>query len=209
MKKIFLFFFIFFLIQIFGLSSFAFDMEGISVHGYISQGYLKSDDNNFLASTDDGTFEFTELGFNVSKKFEKVRIAFQFLSRDLGEFGNNDIELDWTLGEYYFKDYLGLRIGKIKMPMGLYNQGRDVDMLRIPVLLPSSVYDEGSRDIYNTVQGAEIYGVFNALFVGELDYELFYGGTDVDVDSIYIKGKEEAVASVLPGSAATISAIDA
>ena len=209
MKKIFLSFLILFLIQIFAPSSFASDMEGISIHGYISQGYLKSSDNNYLASTDEGTFEFTELGFNVSKKFEKVRVAFQLLSRDLGEFGNNEIDLDWALGEYYYKDYLGVRIGKIKMPLGLYNQERDVDMLRVSVLLPSSVYDEGSRDIYNTVQGAEIYGLFNWPVFGELDYELFYGSTDVNVDSIYVRGKEEAVASAVPGSTAVIESIDA
>lgn len=209
MKRIFFAFCILFLVQISIQPSFAFDMEGISTHGYISQGYMKSDDNNFLANTEDGTFEFTELGFNVSREFEKIRIALQVLSRDLGEFGNNEVKLDWALGEYYFKDYLGLRIGKIKMPMGLYNQGRDVDMLRVPVLLPSSIYDEGSRDIYNTVQGAELYGIYNLSFIGELDYEIFYGSTDVNVDSIYIRGKEEAVAQGVPGSTATINSVDA
>ena len=209
MKRILQFFCILFLIQISGLTSFAFDMEGISTHGYISQGYLKSDDNNFLASTEDGSFEFTELGFNVSKKFEKVRVAFQLVSRDLGEFGNNEIDLDWALGEYYYKDYLGVRIGKIKMPLGLYNQGRDVDMLRVQVLLPSSIYDEGSRDIYNTVQGAEIYGAYSYPVIGELDYELFYGSTDVNIESIFVKGNEEGVAKGVPGSTAVINSIDA
>lgn len=191
------------------LPSFAFDMEGISTHGYISQGYLKSDDNNYLASTDEGTFEFTEIGFNVSKEFDKVRVAFQLISRDLGEFGNNEIELDWALGEYYYNDYLGIRIGKIKMPMGFYNQERDVDMLRVSVLLPASVYDEGSRDIYNTVQGAEIYGTFSQSFIGALDYELFYGSTDVNANSIYVRGKEDAVAAAVPAATAVINSIDA
>lgn len=195
---------LFFLILIHGGLVTADGIEGLSIHGYISQGYLKSDDNNYLAGTEEGSFEFTEFGFNVSKKFDKLRIGFQLLSRDLGEFGNNDIELDWALGEYHFKDFLGFRVGKIKMPLGLYNHERDVDMLRVPVLLPSSVYDEGSRDLVNTYQGVGIYGMQNISVMGELDYELYYGGADINIDSIYVQGREEAIMSRMPpGSSAT------
>ncbi len=186
----------------------AYDVEGVSIHGYISQGYLKSDDNNYLAYTEKGTFEFTEVGFNLSKDFDKLRVGLQVLSRDLGEFGNNEIELDWALGEYHYKDFLGFRIGKIKMPLGFYNQERDVDMLRVPVFLPSSVYDEGMRNLMNTYQGVGIYGVYTPSFIGELDYEFFYGSTNVDIDSIYVRGNETEIASFIPGSTAAFNSID-
>ena len=42
----------------------AFDLENewgtIDIHGFISQGFLKSDRNNFYAKTEDGTFRFNE-----------------------------------------------------------------------------------------------------------------------------------------------------
>ena len=121
----------------------AFSAADVDIHGFASQGYLKSDDNNYLANTEDGTAEFTEVGINFSKEFDQLRIGLQLLSRDLGDYGDNEIYLDWAMGDYRFNEMLGIRIGKVKTPVGLYNQERDLDMLRIPVLLPAAVYDEG------------------------------------------------------------------
>jgi hypothetical protein len=39
-----------------GISSFAAD--NVAIHGFVSQGYLKSDANNFLANSDKGSFQF-------------------------------------------------------------------------------------------------------------------------------------------------------
>lgn len=162
--------------------------EGIDIHGFIGQGYMKSDNNNYLANTEDGTAEFTEMGINFSTEFDQLRIGFQLFSRDLGEFGNNEIELDWAVGDYQFNEMVGIRAGKVKMPLGLYNQERDLDMLRTSVLLPSSVYDEGQRSLVSTFQGANIYGLVDGQAAGAFEYELFYGGTSVDNDSVYLKG---------------------
>ena len=38
--------------------------QEVDIHGFISQGYLKSTGNNFLAETKRGTWEFTEVGIN-------------------------------------------------------------------------------------------------------------------------------------------------
>lgn len=178
----------------------AFDVAGVEIHGFISQGYLKSDDNNYLANTEDGTCEFTEVGINFSKEFDKVRIGLQLLSRDLGDFGNNDIKLDWAIGDYRFNDLLGIRIGKVKMPMGLYNQERDLDMLRTSVFLPSAIYDEGTRDFNDTFQGAEIYGDLDARALGSFEYELFYGTTNVDEESVYARNIKDGMQNDIPGS---------
>jgi len=159
------------------------NLAGVDIHGYLSQGYMKSSNNNYLATTEDGTFEFNEMGLNFSIEFDKLRIGAQLLSRDLGEFGNNDIVLDWAMGDYQFNELFGVRAGKIKIPMGFYNQGRDVDMLRIPVLLPGSIYDEGTRDMLNTYEGIGVYGLFYSP-MGELDYEAYYGTVNVDEDTI-------------------------
>lgn len=178
----------------------AFNAAGVDIHGFLSQGYLKSDDNNYLANTEDGSAEFTELGINFSKEFDKLRIGLQLLSRDLGDFGNNEVELDWAVGDYRFNEKVGLRVGKVKTPVGLYNQERDLDMLRIPVLLPASVYDEGARDINNTYQGIGFYGFFDLQVAGELEYELFYGGLNVDENSVYVRGIKTLIENGIPGS---------
>ncbi len=45
---------------------------------------------------------------------KKLRVGVQFLSRDLGETGNNEVEVDWAYGDYRFRNWLGIRAGKMK-----------------------------------------------------------------------------------------------
>jgi hypothetical protein len=163
------------------------DVNGIAIHGFLSQGFLKSSDNNYLAESEDGSFEFNEFGINFTSVFDRLRIGVQFFSRDLGDQGNNEITVDWAVADYRYQDYLGIRVGKVKAPIGLYNQTRDVDMLRTPIILPSSVYEEGMRDFSNAYHGACLYGIFEPPGIGEIEYEVFGGSFDVDSESVFIE----------------------
>ena len=44
----------------------AYEFGDVMIHGFISQGYLYSDKNDYLADTSDGTFQFNEMGINFS-----------------------------------------------------------------------------------------------------------------------------------------------
>ena len=64
--------------------------DTVDIHGFISQGYLKSDQNNFLAETEEGSFQFNEMGLNFNQDVtHDLRIGIQFFSRDLGKNGND------------------------------------------------------------------------------------------------------------------------
>ena len=63
--------------------------QEVDIHGFISQGYLKSTGNNFLAETKRGTWEFTEVGINFGTYVtDELRLGMQLFARDLGEMGN-------------------------------------------------------------------------------------------------------------------------
>ncbi|MDD5723086.1 MAG: hypothetical protein PHY29_05015 [Syntrophales bacterium] len=156
--------------------AFAYVLGKVVIHGFVSQGYLKSSDNNYLAQTEDGTFEFNETAINFSiEPAEKFRIALQLMSRDLGETRNNDIYLDWGYADYRFNDIFGIRVGKVQLPMGLYNQTRDVDFVRTNILLPQAVYDETYRDLLGAYQGGAVYGDINFGSFGDIEYEALLG----------------------------------
>ncbi len=168
----------------------------LRIHGFISQGYLKSNHNNYLGETEEGTFEFNEFGLNVqSQVSDKLRIGAQLFSRDLGPVGNNNIVLDWGYADYHFSDALGLRIGKMKMPYGLHNQGRDVDLLRPNILLPMSSYSEDMRAIVGSYLGGNFYGTFRAGFLGRFEYDLGFGTLNIDTDSPFVKSLYMSVAT--------------
>lgn len=160
------------------------DFGKIDIHGFLSQGILKSWDNNYIKNSKDGTFELNELGINFGTDLsDKLHLGLQLFSRDYGDVGNNKVVVDWAYADYRWQDWLGLRVGRIRLPLGLYNETRDVDMLRTNVLLPQSVYNEELRDNLALVQGLGTYGSLPLDALGMLNYQVLYGGLDVATDS--------------------------
>ncbi len=162
------------------------DLEswGIDIHGFISQGYLCSSSHNYLAkNSKGGSFNFNEIGINFGKELnEKLRIGIQLISRDLGGLYNNNIEIDWAYADYRWRDWLGIRAGILKVPMGLYHETRDIDILRTFVLLPSAVYHEPYREFNMGLSGVGIYGAIHMGSAGSLDYVAEVGAMDQDAD---------------------------
>ena len=156
----------------------------ISIHGFISQGYLKTDQNNYLADTDKGSFQFNEMGLNFTTYVLKdLKVGMQFFARDLGAVGNDEVTLNWAFAEYTFKNWLGLRAGLIKIPFGFYNDTRDFDSLRTSIFLPSGVYNEWQRDGLNSMKGAELFGALDMAAGGVLEYQLQIGQSQIPLDS--------------------------
>ncbi len=152
----------------------------VQVHGFISQGYVVSDEYDYFGLTDleDGTFQYNEYGVNfISNLPNNVRVGMQLLGRDFGDEGNGDLQIDWAQGEYRYRDWLGLRIGKVKKAMGLYNQLRDIDVARTSVLLPTSIYPESLRSQQLSIVGGSIFGVIP----GGFEYQAQFGTLDPDV----------------------------
>lgn len=147
------------------------------IHGFVSQGFIKSTENNYLANSEQGSFEFTEVGLNFTKQLtDRMRIGMQLFMRDLGPIGNYKPQFDWFYLDYRFFDWLGIRAGRTKIPFGLYNESQDIDSGRVPILLPQSVYPTGNRDFLLAQTGGEIYGDIPLGPVGSLEYRA-YGGT--------------------------------
>jgi hypothetical protein len=157
----------------------ALSLAKLETHGFVSQGYIRTTDNNYLArsASSHGSFEFTEVGINFTQPLgEHLRTGIQLFARDLGPLGNYDIKADWFYLDYRWTDALGLRAGRIKLPFGLYNEINDIDSARVPILLPQSTYPARNRDFLLAQTGAEIYGRLLAGSAGALDYRA-YGGT--------------------------------
>ncbi len=151
--------------------------QEFEVHGFLSQGYLKSTGNNYLAKTKAGTWEYSEAAVNFATNVnDEISIGLQLFTRELGTLGNFSVELDWAFGDYAFRDWLNFRIGRIKNPYGLYGETQDADIVRATVLLPQSVYFLALRDLLISFNGIAAYGTFDLWPLGSFDYQL-YGGS--------------------------------
>jgi hypothetical protein len=161
--------------------------ERIQLNGFISQGYIYSTHNDFIPqSSEYGSYEFNEVGLTFSVDVsEKLRLGFQLLARDFGRIGNHEIVLDWGFADYRFSKAFGIRVGKIKTPLGFYNEVRDTDPLFPMVILPQSIYDEAYRPVFIAYNGIGIYGKLN-IGAGSLNYHVFTGGVNHPGDAPYL-----------------------
>ncbi|HEY3821334.1 MAG TPA: hypothetical protein VGL81_29410 [Polyangiaceae bacterium] len=154
------------------------DLTSVEVHGFVSQGFIATKSNNYLdTDTTHGSFQFSEVGINFTKSItDKLRLGVQLFAQDFGTTGSYDIKADWFYVDYHWRDWLGFRAGRVKIPFGLYNEVQDIDSARVAVLLPQSVYPEQNRNYLLAQTGAEIYGYGKLGDAGALEYRL-YGGT--------------------------------
>ena len=158
----------------------------VQIHGFASQGFVRTDHNNWLTMhSSHGSGAFTDFGANISMQLtDKLRIGAQVYDRNLGNLGEWHPSVDWALADYRFKPWLGIRAGKVKTVLGLYNDTEDLDFLRTFVLLPQSVYPTDLRDTTIAHVGGDVYGniSFKRRIGGTISYTAYAGHHN---DTIY------------------------
>jgi hypothetical protein len=158
----------------------------VQIHGFASQGFVHTDENNWLTmeTSHVGSGELTDVGVNASMQItDDFRIGAQGFDRKLGELGGWHPSVDWALADYKITNWLGLRAGKVKTTLGLYNDTQDLDFLHNFALLPQSVYPTDLRDATIGHIGGDVYGTFPVKHnLGNISYTAYAGHRS---DSIY------------------------
>ncbi|HMI94825.1 MAG TPA: hypothetical protein VK509_25805, partial [Polyangiales bacterium] len=176
------------------------DPGAIELHGFASQGFLLTFDNDYLTDgTKHGSFELSEVGINfTSQPVDALRIGIQLFGQNLGANGDFDAMVDWFYLDYRWQNWLGLRAGRLKIPYGLHNEVQDIDAARMPILLPQSVYPLQTRQILFAQTGAELYGFARIGALGALDYRVFAGTIFLDSESLTPVGAPFAIELEVP-----------
>ncbi len=143
----------------------------LQTHGFFTQGYIKSKDNNFFGnSSGKGSFDFTEIGVNASiQPIAQLHTSAQLLLRQAGKSDKSDLALDFAIIDYRLQSSpffnSGIRVGRIKNPVGFYNETRDVAFTRPGVILPQSIYFDRVRDFALSSDGGQAYGFYSSPIV--------------------------------------------
>lgn len=163
-------------------------LDSIKVHGFASQGYFLSSENNIYgeSSKHRGALGLTETGINVSyKPLHNLRLAAQGIYRHAGNV-NEDAQLDYALLDWTFLSHndlrIGVRLGRVKTPFGLYNETRDVAFTRPSITLPS-IYFERSRDLLLSSDGLQFYAD-KGTPIGNLSFQLNAGQLGEELDEL-------------------------
>lgn len=159
--------------------------RALQIHGFVSQGFIKSTEYDYLGPSKRGSVEFTEAAINFTQPVsDDLRLGLQIFAHDLGRFGNYKPQFDWYYLDYRFWDWLGIRMGRTKVPFGLYNEVNDIDAARVPILLPQSVYPANNREASLAQTGGELYGYVSLSAAGALEYRAYAGTFFVDPETI-------------------------
>jgi hypothetical protein len=179
------------------MSAQSLDDLNIQFHGYATQGFLYTNQNNiFTTSSTNGSPAWSEAVVNLSAQPEpKLRIGVQGRYFLLGNYGNA-ITLDWAAADYKASDRFGVRFGKVKIPNGLLNETQDIDPSYMWSLLPQSIYPITSRNSSLAEDGGVVYGTLPlGTKFGKLEYRGWGGEEAIGPnDGYWISFKEEGIA---------------
>ncbi|HUP60335.1 MAG TPA: hypothetical protein VNA69_07935 [Thermoanaerobaculia bacterium] len=158
------------------------ELTRLSVHGYLSQAYARSDGHQILGIGEDGTSDYRDLAlqFRYQQSPRNVLIV-QFSHERLGDSPvaklKDDVEIDWAFYQRELTEKFSLKVGRIPIPLGIYNESRDAGTT-FPFYRPATgVYGEGQYS-NETVEGAVLSASIPAFGSWSFDADLYYGEWD-------------------------------
>ncbi len=187
-------------------------LSKLQIHGFLTQAYATASfvgnriplpggsdpgptfDETALGIPEDGTFDYRNLALQFRYEMSpKDIMVIQFSSRALGfspiADAEDEIELDWAFYDRRIGDYSSIKIGRVQIPIGIFNQIRDVGTI-LPFYRPSfSFYREGSFTT-ETVDGLDFSHTFFADRDWSLDLDLYAGSWESFELTVF--GEEEA-----------------
>lgn len=120
--------------------------------GFVSQAIYTTSDNDFFGYSDDKVaWDYREVGL-IGRLAVSDGVAFstQLLSRKAGVVDDGRPRFDYAFLSYDLPNSAnlehGLRLGKVKSPLGLYNDTREVPFTRPSILLPQGTYYDRLRN---------------------------------------------------------------
>lgn len=139
--------------------------DRFQIHGFASLALVTTSANNYYGQGDTLSPDFTELGLNLSYKLDpRILLSAQVLGRRAGDMYDGSPSLDYALADLSLLSgtevSLGLALGRIKNPLGLYNETRDVPFTRPGIFLPQTVYYDRVRNLLLSSDGALLRGAW-------------------------------------------------
>lgn len=159
------------------------------IQGFAAETLISSSNNNFFGESRDSISpDFTEIGLQgFWLPLDALQLSGQILYRRAGESDQEGLRLDYAQADWRFyqndSTQLGLKLGKVKIPYGLYNETRDVPFTRPSILLPQAIYLDNSRSLLIAAPGAIFHGS-NASTYGTFDFTMGWVQPDFDSEAV-------------------------
>jgi hypothetical protein len=145
--------------------------EQIDIHGYGFQDYLQTKGNTYLGGDARGTWDNNFLGLVLTAT---INDRTKFWSQ-LETSTTDTTHFSWFFADYQFSDAFSGHVGRVKLPLGFYNEIIDAKNLQVSMLEPS-LYQDALDFVQNAYQGIGL-DFEQTLRRGHLSWELYGGNT--------------------------------
>lgn len=150
----------------------------ITIHGYLTQAYARSDGGEIQGIPEEGTADYRTAALQIRADVtEQDTFAIQLSHERFGESElqalQDDLALDWIFFEHQIGES-SIKVGRVPIPFGIYNEVRDVGTL-LPFYRPSTnFYGEGAYTS-ETVDGIVLSHGFDLSGGWRLDGDVHFG----------------------------------
>lgn len=121
--------------------------ERLTLHGFGQTGYVRTNANRYHGASLHDADQYDELALLLVANLSERSNAW-ILAHDV----NGNVEVDWAFVDYQIPRGPTLRLGQIKLPMGIYNETRDMAYTR-PSSLKPLLYEEAAEIIDEAYRG--------------------------------------------------------
>tara|TARA_R110001592_G_scaffold319188_1_gene596644 strand:+ start:677 stop:1972 length:1296 start_codon:yes stop_codon:yes gene_type:complete len=137
-------------------------IDDINWHGFLSQNFVATDENDFLGSSSNGSFKSNEAALNASwRANESLQFSLQGLYKQIGNAKPKGTRIDYAIVDWRaldtFSHGAGVRLGRLKNPYGFFNETRDVAATNMSILLAESIYIDYLSQLFHSSDGAGFY----------------------------------------------------
>lgn len=154
-------------------------LDKVTIHGYFSQAWGSTNDHKYRGMPKGGTSDLRNAAFQLRyAPTEKDELWLQLAHESVGTSPTNefrrDVEVDWLFYSRRLTPSTRFRIGRVPLPIGIYNEIKDVGTI-LPFYRPSgNFYGEGTWTS-DTVDGIVLSQEIAAGRPWSLDLEAYYG----------------------------------
>jgi len=169
------------------------DTPRFDYYGFVTQGIIKTRGNDYfgISSGNNISLDFREIGIGAKyRATSNLSFTGLALTRDAGGTDNDQPRVDHANIEYVYRN-LTLLAGRVKLPLGLYNETRDVANTRPSILLPQSLYFDNARNYLINSDGAYIHYNYFDHDSGNSAKIIFgvaqsVGGNNIETEAFYL-----------------------
>jgi len=170
-------------LTVFGVPGMASAADGeFSVHGFLTQAYAASDGHQVLGITRGGTTDYRNLAVQLryapsSRSAFAMQLENQRIGNSPATDSNGEVKLNWAFVSHEIGGNSEIKLGKTRLPLGIYNEIRSVGSVLPFYRVPYCIYREATLTS-EAVDGVVYSAGFPAGNGWRFTSDLFYGGWD-------------------------------